>query len=947
MAKYKSIRGEIRSLVVTAVMLALAITFLFNAIYKISTEYSEAEIELQVLAQVTAINSQSALMFDDKVAAEEILNALAPRTDIIYAEIVTAAGETLAKLNFNQYQSDAYGLVRQFSQFVNRALGNEAIISVTQEVKLNGHMLGVVKLNVDNAPIWTEILYALVGSILAMLFAIVSSVFLVRKRINNMMRPIILLSTSAANIAKTGQYSQRVTRLFDDEFGLMTDQFNLMLSEIEKRDQAQMNQNALLEQEVEKRTRDISGEMQKMQSLLDSMAEAAYGVDVEGNCKFVNLSFLRILGYDHADELIGRNIYSLIHHSQEDGTPHPLAECKIYKASTINGASHGVDEVFWRKDGVAIPVEYWSRPLIIDGVAQGAITTFVDISKRKIAETELKIAAVAFDSQQSMIVMDDKHQILRVNRAFAEVTGYSAEEVIGKYAGMFRAGLEDEDFYIAMWESINATDSWQGEIWNKRKNGEVYPGRVSISAVRNHNGIVTNYVSMLTDITTSKAAEQEIKSLAFYDSLTALPNRRLLLDRLGQALSYSARSGRTGALLFIDLDHFKTLNDTLGHGTGDVMLQQVASRLSASVREGDTVSRFGGDEFVVVLEDLSEHAVEAATQTEVVADKILFAINQPYFFGSSEHHSTSSIGATLFNDHLTGIDELLKQADIAMYQAKKAGRNTLRFFDPQMQETINTHASLEAELRKALERHQFLLYYQLQVDGKGQPLGAEVLIRWQHPERGLISPLHFIPLAEETGLIIPIGNWVLDAACAQIKAWQSKPVAQQLTLSVNVSAKQFRQTDFVEQVQSAVERNAINPTHLKLELTESILLEQVDITITTMNALKDIGVRFSLDDFGTGYSSLQYLKKLPLYQLKIDQSFVRDIADDLSDQAIVRTIIAMAQTLNLNVIAEGVETEQQHILLQNNGCNTFQGYLFARPVAIDEFEERLLQNIVC
>ncbi len=945
MAKYKSIRVEIRNLVVIAVMLALIITFLFNAIYKISTEYSEAEVELKVLAQVTALNSQSALMFDDKRAAEETLSALVPRSDIVYAEIVTAKGETLAQRKFNQYQSDAYELVRQFSQLVNRVLGNEPTISITQEVNLNGNTLGAVSLNMDIAPIWTEILYAIIASILAMVFAIVLTLILVRKLINEMTQPIMLLSTSAAYIAKTGQYSQRVARLSDDEFGLMTDQFNLMLSEIERRDRDQLNQNVILEQEVQTRTRDIAGEMQKMQALLDSMAEAAYGVDAEGNCKFVNLSFLRILGYDHADELIGKNIYRLIHHSQADGTPYPVDECKIFNTSTTNGLSNAVDEVFWRKDGTAIPVEYWSQPLVIDGVAQGAIATFVDISQRKIAETELKIAAIAFDSQQSMIVMDANHQILRVNRAFVEVTGYSAEEVIGKYAGMFRAGLEDEDFYIAMWESINSTDSWQGEIWNKRKNGEVYPGRVSISAVRNYNGVVTNYVSMLTDITTSKAAEQEIQSLAFYDSLTDLPNRRLLLDRLSQAQTYSARSGRAGALLFIDLDHFKTLNDTLGHGVGDVMLQQVASRLGASVREGDTVARFGGDEFVVMLEDLSEHPVEAAAQAEIIAEKILLAINQPYFFGTGEHHSTSSIGVTLFNGHQTDFDELLKQADIAMYQAKKAGRNTLRFFDPQMQETINTRATLEAELRKALERQQFQLYYQLQVDDTGQPLGAEVLIRWVHPERGLISPLHFIPLAEETGLIIPIGNWVLDAACAQIKAWQHKPIAQYLTLSVNVSAKQFRQPDFVEQVQTAVERHAINPTRLKLELTESILLEQVDLTITTMNALKDIGLRFSLDDFGTGYSSLQYLKKLPLYQLKIDQSFVRDIADDLSDQAIVRTIIAMAKTLNLNVIAEGVETEMQRILLQNNGCNTYQGYLFARPLPIEEFEERLLQDI--
>ena len=393
-----------------------------------------------------------------------------------------------------------------------------------------------------------------------------------------------------------------------------------------------------------------------------------------------------------------------------------------------------------------------------------------------------------------------------------------------------------------------------------------------------------------------------------------------------------------GALLFLDLDNFKTLNDTLGHDVGDLLLQQVAERLKACVREGDTVARLGGDEFVVLLKNISEQAIEAATRVGVVGNKILTSLNQPYQLETHQYQITSSIGATLLNNHQSSIEELLKQADIAMYQAKTAGRNTLRFFDPQMQDTINIRVALERELRKALEQQQFQLYYQIQVDSSLRPLGAEALIRWLHPERGLVSPFHFIPLAEETGLILTIGQWVLETACAQLKLWQQDTLTRNLTLSVNVSAKQFRQVDFVAQVQAVVQRHAINPMRLKLELTESILLEQIEETIATMNALKEISVRFSLDDFGTGYSSLQYLKRLPLYQLKIDQSFVRDIAVDNSDQAIVRTIIAMAQTLNLNVIAEGVETEEQRQLLLQNGCNTYQGYLFGRPVPIVQFE---------
>jgi diguanylate cyclase (GGDEF)-like protein/PAS domain S-box-containing protein len=449
------------------------------------------------------------------------------------------------------------------------------------------------------------------------------------------------------------------------------------------------------------------------------------------------------------------------------------------------------------------------------------------------------------------------------------------------------------------------------------------------------------FIVLLHDITASKAAEEEIQHLAFYDHLTGLSNRRLLVDRLRQALAASVRTGKTGALLFIDLDNFKSLNDTLGHDFGDLLLQQVAQRLRHCVRQGDTVARFGGDEFVVMLEDLSEQPIEAAEQAETVCNKILASLNQPYDLGAHKYPNSPSIGVTLFRSHEHPVEELFKQADIAMYQAKKAGRNTMRFFDPQMQGAITARASLETELRKALQNRQLHLFYQVQVDRTGRAVGAEALIRWLHPERGLIPPLEFIPLAEETGLILSIGHWVLDTACAQLKAWHESALTHDLVLSVNVSAKQFRQEDFVDQVRAAVSRHAINPRRLNLELTESMLLENVEETIETMNALKDTGVQFSLDDFGTGYSSLQYLKRLPLHQLKIDQSFVRDLAVDASDKAIVRTIIAMAQSFNLAVIAEGVETEEQKKLLLTRGCEHFQGFLFGRPVPIEQFESTL------
>jgi diguanylate cyclase (GGDEF)-like protein/PAS domain S-box-containing protein len=579
-----------------------------------------------------------------------------------------------------------------------------------------------------------------------------------------------------------------------------------------------------------------------------------------------------------------------------------------------------------------------------EGKPLGMVGTHTDITERKEVEQQLRISATAFESQEGMLVTDANNVILRVNRAFTNITGYSADEAVGQTPRLLKSGQHDAPYYTDMWESLNIRGVWEGEIWNQRKNGEIYPQYLTITAVKDPGGVVTNYVATINDITLRKAAAEEIQTLAFYDPLTKLPNRRLLLDRLRQALAANVRSGKDGALLFIDLDNFKTLNDTLGHDIGDLLLQQVAQRLINCVREDDTVARLGGDEFVIILEDLSVQALDAARQAEVVGDKIQTVLNEPYQLATHEYHITPSIGATLFQAHKEGVDELLKQADIAMYQAKKAGRNAMRFFDPHMQASITARADLERELRVALDKQQFELYYQIQVDYFNRPLGAEVLIRWNHPKHGLVSPLLFIEIAEDTGIILPLGQWVLETACAQLRQWQQNEFTRELMLSVNVSAKQFRQAGFAAKVQSIIEQYGVNPGLLKLELTESMLLDSIEDTIATMTALQAIGVRFSLDDFGTGYSSLQYLKQLPLAQLKIDQSFVREIGGSGSDRAIVRTIIAMAQSLDLDLIAEGVETEEQREILLESGCTNYQGYLFGRPVPIEQFGESLKQD---
>lgn len=452
-------------------------------------------------------------------------------------------------------------------------------------------------------------------------------------------------------------------------------------------------------------------------------------------------------------------------------------------------------------------------------------------------------------------------------------------------------------------------------------------------------GATVEVVVVQEDITARVQAEERIRTLAYFDPLTDLPNRRMLLDRLAQAMAASERNDTFGALLFMDLDHFKTLNDTRGHEVGDELLRQVAQRLKLHTRGEDTVARLGGDEFVVLLSDMGKNETEAAQLAETVASKLLAELCRDYMLGGLSHHCSASVGVSLFKGASTSVEDLMKHADMAMYRAKAAGRGAVRFFAPELEVAVRARAQMEQELRSAIAGQQFLLHYQPQVVAPGGVFGAEVLVRWQHPQRGLVYPGDFIALMEETDLIVPLGNWVLEQACTQIAAWSLDPAMGRLSLSVNVSAMQFMQADFVEQVQRTLAARGANPQRLKIELTEGILVEDVEVVVDRMQRLKDMGIGFSLDDFGTGYSSLTYLKKLPLGQLKIDRSFVRDVLTDANGAAIAKTIVALGQTLGLDVIAEGVESEQQRDFLDDIGCHAYQGYLFSRPVPLEEFEQ--------
>jgi diguanylate cyclase (GGDEF)-like protein/PAS domain S-box-containing protein len=605
---------------------------------------------------------------------------------------------------------------------------------------------------------------------------------------------------------------------------------------------------------------------------------------------------------------------------------------------------------FRRKNGET----YWVRlnaSLIEIGGIRCMLAFAQDISAAKQAKDLLTAATealrlseeryrTAFQTSIDAININrlDDGKYIDCNQAFLDILGFERDEVIGKTSLQLGVWADTRD-RTTMANMVRENSSCRGlEVQFKKKSGESFWGVMSASVMEVDG--VPCILTITRDLSEVKAAQNEIRSLAYYDPLTGLPNRRLLLDRLRQTLAAGDSGSRLYALLFVELDNFKMLNETLGHLTGDLLLMEVARRIVACAREADMVSRFGGDEFALMLEDLSETAEEAAAQAKSVAEKIQDSIGLPFQLEDRECITTASIGITIFGTDREGASELIQEADIAIYQAASAGRNTIRFFSPALQTAVNARATLEEDLRQAIKAGQFMLYYQPLV-ARGRLTGAEALIRWQHPKRGLVRPDEFIPLAEETGLILPLGDWVLETACAQLAVWAGREQTAHLTLAVNISALQFRQSGFVATVLSALERSGANPNHLKLELTESMLVENFEEVIAKMTELKGHGLNFSLDDFGTGYSSLAYLKRLPLSLLKIDRAFVRDMLVDATSGAIAQTIISLGRAMGLSVIAEGVENEEQRGFLAGLGCHTFQGFLYSPPLPLQQFEALL------
>jgi diguanylate cyclase (GGDEF)-like protein/PAS domain S-box-containing protein len=660
----------------------------------------------------------------------------------------------------------------------------------------------------------------------------------------------------------------------------------------------------------------------------------------QGKIIHANPAALRLWGAASAAELRYTPIANRIH------PQHQAAEMQRVQDVLSQGASVPLRQsMHLRLDGRSIDVENQSMPIVY-GAAPAVLLSFQDISARKLIETSLRESEDRFRALTQLSSdwyweQDEQYRFVVISGTVTPGTGLRTSDVIGKT----HRELPTLNVTSAQWDRHTAQlDKRQTyrdlELRWPDTNGAPHWSAISGAPLFNAAGAFKGYRGVGRDITPQKLASVQVHRLAFYDALTGLPNRRLLQEQLKKALQLNTRHRLRGALLFIDLDNFKTLNDTLGHDVGDILLQQVAQRLVANVRGADTVARLGGDEFVVMLEHLDRGALEAASQAEVIGQKILSALNVPYQLAGHEHCSSPSIGMTMMDESAQSVDDLIKQADLAMYQAKSAGRNTLRFFDVAMQSEVDTRAALESDLRDGLQGGEELeLHFQPVVDSDGRVSGAEALVRWQQPVRGLLLPCAFMGLAETTGLILPLGRWVLTMACEQLARWASNPQTAELILSFNVSVRQLREPEFVAQVTKALLLAGARPNRLRLELTEKVLVRRLDEVIEKMNALRELGVSFSIDDFGTGHASLIHLKQLPLSQLKIDHSFVHNVLNDANDAAIARTIVGLGNSLGLGVVAEGVETEAQKAFLSQMGCRAYQGFLFANAMPIDEFNE--------
>ncbi|OOG28138.1 sensor domain-containing diguanylate cyclase [Thioalkalivibrio denitrificans] len=910
-------------LIIGAVLIQIAMVSVL--VWNTTREIQNSHAQLLVgSAQQQSVLMTSALVpglaYRDPVVLQEVLGLVAGERDLQYVVVTDAAGHRLA------WVGTPPDILHHGDAPVEVVPGR---VSINRDIELEGQRLGA--LHVAYATTYADALTEALGRRnvtlgMVVLFLSVLAAVTFALMVTGRLRRL----KEGAQAIRAGNLGYRIPAGTNDEVGDVAHSLNALAAELDQSHSSLERQNLQLNRSVD-----------RLETLLQGAEAIIWEADPQtGEWRFMSGDTHAILGIPASRMYDAQSRERLIHptdlpHLREawrTATAHPRPVDYRFR--------HGSGEWIWLRDIVSAATDSDKRP-VLRGLT-------LDVTVHRKAEAALKQSEARYREvldhiSEVIFRTDGEGRWTMLNPAWTELTGFTVEESLGRPVSEFVLSEDKpclEAFCAPVIQGHIPFDREEVRIVT-RDGGARWVSIYARSSLDEHQQVSATF-GTLVDITERKAAEEEIRRLAFYDNLTSLPNRSLLHDRLNQAMATAHRNKGHGAVLFIDLDNFKDINDTLGHEVGDDLLRQVARRMLRTMRQTDTLARLGGDEFVVVLNDLHPDPLRAATQAEALGRKLIGLLQEPFRLDKRERHCTPSIGVTLFGQENTTVDELLRQADLAMYRAKAAGRNTLSFFAPEMHRAAEERAALEADFRKALRDRDFFLHYQPYVDDQGQVRGAEALLRWQHPERGRVSPMEFIPVAEQTGLITELGHWVLESVCRELAAWAKNPDCAQLDLAVNVSAYQFRHPDFVRELTTVLEQTGAPPGKLVLELTESLLLDDTKAVIERMNTVRELGVSFALDDFGTGYSSLSYLKRLPLSKLKIDQSFVRDLLLDPNDAAIAEMIISLSKTLGLEVIAEGVETREQLDFLSVRGCRCFQGYLFGHPVPLADLEDLIL-----
>jgi diguanylate cyclase (GGDEF)-like protein/PAS domain S-box-containing protein len=902
-----SIRAKLVLIVAVATTVALVLANGVHLVYSRHTAAAAMAREVGILAQVLANRSTAALAFFDDVLARENLAALGAGKSIVSACIYAMDGSVFASYARPGSRSpDCPPL-----PLARGARFTAAALEYFQDIVLEGQPVGVLFIRSSLSPLQATTWNYLLVTIAAFAGALTVALLLASRLQLFVSEPIERLAATAGRISRTGDYALRAEQAGNDETGRLVEAFNRMLDTVHDRD------------------RMLSESESRYRALVEGIPAVSYTAALDGLATtFISPQVEDIFGVAPREWVADPQLFSsLLHEADRQRVLDALRESResgsMFAAEYRVRARHG--RTLWIRDEARIVYDAHGRPLMRQGLMH-------DITERKRTEAALRQAAAVFSSTtEGVVITNANAEIVDVNRAFTEITGYAREEVLGRNPRFLQSRRHPPSFYRGMWTVIRKTGAWRGEIWNRRKDGEVYPGWLTISTVRDDKGNIVNYVGVVSDISAIKRSQEELDFLAHHDPLTGLPNRLLFNARLTHALEQARRENRMLAVMFLDLDQFKAINDSMGHAVGDQLLQEVAHRLRDRIRAEDTIARVGGDEFLLVIEELG-----VARDAGKVAHKLLECLANPFPLQEQELYVTTSIGISLYPRDGYDVENLIKNADAAMYRAKEQGRNNYQFYTQELTSSAYQRVLLETNLRRALEREQFSLRYQPQFCLRSRRLvGVEALLRWEREDEGTVLPGQFIPLAEESGLIVPIGEWVLRRVCEQMRAWQDAGVGIP-RVAVNVSGKQINVPGFPDTVERILAQAGADPSLIELEVTENFIMRRAAHAIGVLERIKSFGVSIAIDDFGTGYSSLAYLKRLPIDMLKIDRTFVRDIPLDPNDEAIARAVIALGHSLQMNVLAEGVETQAQVDFLRREGCDQVQGFLYGQPVTAEE-----------